>query len=108
MINPNTPGCEIIFETTTNISSGFVFGVITEGLTLEIALPIHPAFPTTIAESGTRKRILKIAALRPSSTLLHAMNRITSPIFMNKNPTDPATVSCQKIPTKLNPGGSLK
>ena len=78
------------------------------GIELDIALPIHPAFDTTIAETGKIKRTLNAAAFLPSLTLLAAIKRIIKPWFKNKKPIDPATPSCQKIPMKLKSGGSLK
>ena len=108
MIKPNTPGLATIFATTTKIWSGDVLGATTEGAVTEIAFPIQPAFPTTIAERGNTKRIFTAAAFLPSFTFLHAMNLMINPWFINKNPMDPAIASCQKIPTKLKLGGWLK
>ena len=73
-----------------------------------MALPIQPAPPTTMADSGMTSSTLTAAALRPSSTLRQAMKRMISPWFMNRKPMDPAMPSCQKIPAKLKSGGLLK
>ena len=80
IIKPNIPGLATIFATTTNIWSGDVSGLTTDGEAIDIALPIHPAFPTTIAESGSINKIFTAAAFLPSFTFLQAKNLINSKI----------------------------
>ena len=49
------------------------------GTEFDIALPIHPALETTIADIGNITNTLKAAAFLPSLTLLAAINLIISP-----------------------------
>ena len=96
-----------MLATRTKMLSGFEFAGTSDGLINEIAFPIQPPLLTTIADRGSINKILNVAAFLPSSTLFVAINLITKPIFINKNPIEPAIPSCQKIPTKLKSGGLL-
>ena len=49
------------------------------GTAFVIALPIHPAFETTIADMGNIIRTLNAAAFLPSLTLFAYINRIIKP-----------------------------
>ena len=45
IINPNIPGLVTILATTTNISSGLVFGLTIPGSITDMAFPSQPAAP---------------------------------------------------------------
>ena len=59
MIKPKTPGLATILVTATKTSFGCKSKGNTPGIPFAIALPIQPAFDTTIAEIGKIKRTLK-------------------------------------------------
>ena len=65
MIKPKTPGEVIKFATDTNTSFGARSIGRAPGTEFDIALPIHPALETTIADIGNITNTLKAAAFLP-------------------------------------------
>ena len=79
IIKPKTPGEDITFVTATNTSFDAISSGNVPGTALAIALPIQPAFETTMADIGNITKALNATALRPSFTLRAAMKRIIKP-----------------------------
>ena len=97
--------------TTVNTPFALPFGnksVITPGVIFSIALANQPEFETATVPIGKKTNTFIIVALLAWITDRDAKNLIITAWFINANPTEPTTPSCQKIPTKLKSGGELK
>ena len=104
---------ELATREATTVKTPFAlpFGnksVITPGVIFSIALANQPEFETATVPIGKKTNTFIIVALLAWITDRDAKNLIITAWFINANPTEPTTPSCQKIPTKLKSGGELK